>query len=170
MCDATGIELVILRPAPIVGEGGRGNISRLIKAIDRNLFFWIGDGGNLRSLVYVGDVARAIEVSLDIRKDITILNVSGEAISIKGLVDVIAGRLGKKIPRLIVPVFAVKGVLSGSAVSFIPGVYRGRQLLDAWLANAVYSGAAFHRRYGFSPKTTIEEAVSREVEHFLRNR
>lgn len=32
VCSAAGITLTILRPVPIIGEGGRGNIARLISA------------------------------------------------------------------------------------------------------------------------------------------
>lgn len=171
LCRSSKIKLVILRPVPIVGEGSRGNVSRLIQAIDRNRFLWIGDGRNKRSFVYVGDVARAIACSLYIDDDFSVFNVSGETISVQWLVELIARRLETTVPRLRVPTWAARAAFHGSSFAlWIPTVDRHRRTLETWLAHAVYSGEAFKKRYGFAPGTTIEEAIDREVDHFLQNR
>ena len=54
-----GISLTILRLATLYGENDPGNVARLMRAIDRGRFIWIGDGFNIKSLLYCGDAARA---------------------------------------------------------------------------------------------------------------
>ena len=56
----SGMALAILRLATLYGEGNPGNVGRLMRALDRGRFLWIGDGSNRKSLLYRGDAARAI--------------------------------------------------------------------------------------------------------------
>ena len=55
----TGMSATILRLSPVYGEEDRGNVARLMRAIDRGWFLWVGAGGNLKSLIHRDDVARA---------------------------------------------------------------------------------------------------------------
>jgi hypothetical protein len=41
--------LTILRLATLYGEGDPGNVGRLMRALDRGRFLWIGDGSNRNS-------------------------------------------------------------------------------------------------------------------------
>jgi len=59
MAESAGMPLTILRLATVYGEGDPGNVGRLLRAIDRNQFIWIGDGRNRKSLIHREDVARA---------------------------------------------------------------------------------------------------------------
>ncbi len=58
-CSEKGISLTIFRLAPVLGGKGIGNVPRLIEAIYKKRFIWIGKGGNKKTLIYVGDVALA---------------------------------------------------------------------------------------------------------------
>lgn len=53
-------QLAILRPCLIYGPGQRGNLYRLMRAIDRGFFPRLPDTGGIRSMVGVPDVARAL--------------------------------------------------------------------------------------------------------------
>jgi GlcNAc-P-P-Und epimerase len=168
-CSKAGIDLVILRPVPIIGEGSRGNVSRLVRAIDRGRFVWIGNGENKKSFVYVSDVARAVEVSLVIESQHPIFNVVGGDISVGGLVKTISDRLGKGEARLHIPGslarigLAFSGPASGSSL-----VGRYRRTLETWLAESVYSGAKF-KSQGFVPHTKITDGLRREVDSHLKH-
>ena len=173
MCQERSIQLTILRPAPIVGEGSRGNVARLIKAIDRRRFVWIGDGRNRRSFVYVGDVARAIEHVIRINDNVgpSVYNIVGGSISVADLVGSVERSLERRQSKLAIPSWAAKAIYHLSAVgSPIERIQRYRRLLATWLADAVYSGDRIERQLGFAAQTTIEEAIGREVGHYLRNK
>lgn len=172
MCDAASIDLSVLRPAPIVGEGSRGNVSRLIRAIDRGRFVWVGDGRNLRSFVYVGDVARAIGLLLTHGAEAKgSFNLVGGTLTVSDLVQAIETTLEKRTPRIGVPSIAAHALYRASAVaSPVNAVERYRRTLRTWLADGVYSGAKIESELGVAPATSIEDAVSREVEHYLRTK
>lgn len=169
ICGEAGIALTILRPAPVIGEGGRGNVSRLIKAIERGRFIWIGNGGNLRSFVYVGDVARAVASALSSDEQVAVYNLTGGTIRVRSLVEIVSDRVGREAGKFAVPTWAAKSLYHASLVaSFIPIIKRSRRTLGTWLADAVYSGEAIKQSCGFVAKTGIKEAIGREVDHHLR--
>lgn len=170
MCEKASVELSILRPVPIIGEGSRGNVSRLIKAIDRGLFVWMGDGRNLKSFVSVQDVAWAIgklvEKSSDRQR---VFNIVGGTLSVAELVGSIEKALGKRSPRIAIPTLVAHAFLLGSGIgNRISPVEGYRRTLRTWLSDAVYSGNLIEKDLGFTPATTIEAAIGREVEHYLK--
>ncbi len=166
----TRVKRTILRPAPIVGEGSRGNVSRLIRAIDSGWFRWIGDGKNLRSFVYVGDVARSIEFALTLTDERSVFNVVGGDVTVSELVNIIAKRLDKEVGGFRVPgIFAGFGLAVTKPFDRVWALNRYRRTLETWMADAVYSGKAIKAR-GFEPVTTIEEALRLEVDRYLENR
>ena len=68
ICGEKRIPLTILRLATVIGEDDRGNTARLVRAIDKKRFFWIGKGKNLKSLIYKKDVAGACLAVIEKKK------------------------------------------------------------------------------------------------------
>lgn len=48
--------LLLLRPCVVFGEGNRGNVHVLIERMRRRRFVMVGDGGNRKSMAYVGNL------------------------------------------------------------------------------------------------------------------
>ncbi|HEX6280036.1 MAG TPA: NAD-dependent epimerase/dehydratase family protein [Pyrinomonadaceae bacterium] len=172
LCSDQNIRLVILRPAPVIGEGSRGNVRRLIRAIDRRRFIWLGEGSNRKSLVYVGDVARAVARSLEVSASESRFNLVTGTTTMKHIVSVIADRLGKNIPTFTIPgtIGHAAGLGAAAASFLITGLDRNRRTLESWLSDDVYSGDAFSTRFQFVPGTGIDDALRREVDDYLRNK
>lgn len=167
ICEDAGIKLIILRPAPLIGEGSFGNVSRLIHAIDSRRFVYIGDGMNERSFVYVADVARAISIVLGSTDESSVFNVVGGSLSVDDLVKTISARLGKRGPSVRIPKSAAAiGLSVARTLAIVPIIDKYKRTLETWLADAVYSGQALHE-LGFRPVTGIEEGLNREVDHYL---
>ena len=59
------LETVVLRPPLVYGPGVKGNILRLMRAIDRGLPLPLGGIDNSRSLIYLGNLVDAIVLCLD---------------------------------------------------------------------------------------------------------
>jgi nucleoside-diphosphate-sugar epimerase len=57
---STGMSMVILRPALVYGPGMKGNLPRLIKAVQKGWLPPLPETGNRRSLVHVDDVVQAM--------------------------------------------------------------------------------------------------------------
>lgn len=167
VCSSAGIELTILRPVPIIGEGSRGNVARLIRAIDRKRFHWIGDGRNQRSFVYVDDVAAAVDTALSMQRGSATLNVTGGEITVREMVATISDHLGADRPLTLVPFMPAKMAMAVSRpLAKLPIMGRYHRTLETWLADAVYSGDGL-TRLGFVPSTDIPEALRREVAAYL---
>ncbi|MEO5857561.1 MAG: NAD-dependent epimerase/dehydratase family protein [Pyrinomonadaceae bacterium] len=170
VCSASGMSLAILRPVPIIGEGSRGNVARLIRAIDQKRFIWIGDGRNRRSFVHVDDVANAVLAGLSIPGDLNYLNVTGGTMTVKKLVEFISEDLGKRPPAKMLPHEIANMALSAfkqlAAFSKLRTYHR---TLETWLSEAVYSGEAFIDN-GFRPEVNLREAVRREVDCYLSSK
>ena len=58
------VGLTILRLATLYGEGDPGNLQRLLSALERGRFVWIGPGTNQKTLMHVDDAARACVLAL----------------------------------------------------------------------------------------------------------
>ncbi len=171
ICEREKIPLTILRPATVVGEGDRGNVSRLIKAIDKSRFLWLGSGENYKSLIYKGDVARACRIVLNKKKEETeIFNLTAEPLKMSEIVGQIALSLKKKIPK-----FSFSVELLRKLFQVNENVFRFKKIeklsdtVEKWLSEEVFSGEKIKEEYGFYAETPIVEAINREVE-FYKNR
>lgn len=172
ICEKSGIDLTVLRLATVIGEGDGGNVSRLIKAIDRKRFYWIGKGENRKSLVYKEDVARAcLSVLTSERYGGGTYNVSAPAEPMKNIVSFIERALGKKVLPLRIPARALKLVFGINSRSLgIGRVTRLSETVEKWLSDETVTSERFKADYGFEPETGIEEAISREVDWYLANK
>ncbi|MBV9957382.1 MAG: NAD-dependent epimerase/dehydratase family protein [Acidobacteria bacterium] len=158
--------LTILRLATVYGEGDPGNLSRLIGAIDRGRFVWIGRGRNRKSLIHCEDVARATtRVLLSPCEGTGVYNVSAPAQTMREIVEGIATALARPAPKLHLPSRAAL-----AAASFVKAVTPGKSKLsgvkatiEKWLADDVYDGRKFEERFGFRTQVDLSEGLRREV-------
>jgi len=169
-CDKNNIQLTILRLATVIGEGDRGNTSRLITLIDKGRFIWIGNGVNKKSLIDKADVAKGIlrvaEGQLD--NETQIYNLTGETVSMREIVTTIARDLNKRTPRLKIPDKLVRGFFrvnkSGFSIEYLK---KFEKTFEKWLSDDVFSGKKFNEKYNFKPETTVYEALSKQVNYYL---
>lgn len=160
--------LSIVRPVTIYGEGERGNLLRLIRTIDSGRFVWIGRGVNAKSLIHVEDAGRGCALAaMDLQRKDGLWNLGGGVVTMREIVDCIAGALNRRPPRLAIPENVAR---LGARVVSLGGV-RGRSIANTvtkWLSHDAYDCRAFQTRYSFEPEVTLEEGVRREVEWYQR--
>ncbi len=170
ICDDNKIALTILRLTTVIGEGDRGNLARLIKAIDKKRFFWIGAGENFKSLIYKGDAAKACLKILRKTAGTEIFNVTAEPSTMKEIVSEIENNLGIKTPK-----FTISSKFLSKFFSLNKKFLRLKKLnqiegiLGKWISDDVFSGEKFKKIYGFQSETSIKEAIRRQVEHYKKN-
>lgn len=113
----TGLEIVIVRPPLVYGPGVKGNFLKLINAIDKGIPLPLAAAGNMRNVVYVGNLADALAAcaSHSIAAGKTYLISDGEGISTKALIGKIAQSLGRDSCAFYCPPALVRaaGVLLG---------------------------------------------------------
>lgn len=156
----TGLEWVVLRPPLTYGPEVRANFLQLLRAVHRGLPFPLGGVDNRRSLLYVGNLAAAIErcVASPEAARRTFLVSDGEDVSSPELVRRVARALGVK-PRLMrVP---------ASALRFAGRVTGRGAAVDRLLGSLQIDGSALLHTLSWRPPFTLDEGLERTARWYL---
>ena len=168
-----GAQAVVLRLAMVFGEGQKGNLAEMIKAVAQGRFPPIPENGNRRSMVHVDDVIEALFAAMAAPPVCggRVYYVAGpKAWSSREIYVEICRALGHSVPRWVVPVWVLRR--AGKFGDLI-GVVRGKRFL--WdsdkcaklFGSACYSPARAARELGFSPRTGLETALPAMVREAL---
>lgn len=161
---AARMPLTILRLATVYGEGDRGNVSRLMRAIDARRFIWVGHGNNQKSLIHREDVARAITAVINAGGEgIRIFNISAPPVRMSEVVETLAAALGRTVMPCRVPTHAARMLTSAAA---LVGWEAPASALHKWLSDERYSAARFISTYGIPPRVSLVEGIRRQVDHY----
>lgn len=165
ICRQNNIDLTIFRLSPVIGEGNIGNVARMVEAIDRRRFLWIGTGENYKSLIYKKDVGRACrEVLTKKKKGIETFNLAAEPVLMRDFVAGAAKKLNKKIPNFSVPPRLLESFfLINEKTLQLKRISKVSQTIEKWLSDDVYSAEKFEREYNFRPETSITEALEKQI-------
>lgn len=168
ICESNKITLTILRPATVIGENDRGNTARLIEAIDRRRFIWIGNGENRKSLIYKQDVAKACLKILEKKASETeIFNVTAESVKMNFIVSEIEKTLQKKVPKFKISVPMLEKIFEANNKTINIGKINNlRSTIEKWISEDGFSGKKILKKYGFRAETNIAEALRRQVEYY----
>ena len=159
-----GMHVVNLRLAMVYGAGGRGNLERMGRLVQRGLFPPLPETGNHRSLIHVDDVVAAIRLVADDDRanGRTYIVAAQEAPSGRQMYDALRDALG--MPRRIwaVPEPALR--LAASIGDGLEAVTRRRlpldsEVLDRLLDSAWYSPARIERELGWCAKVSLAEGL-----------
>ena len=167
--DAVG--LTILRLATVYGEGDRGNVLRLIRAIDRHRFIWIGHGDNRKSLIHRDDAAEAILTAALAGVGGT-FNVSAPPVTMREVVSAIARALGRSMPRIAISsraAMAAARALSALTLHDRRAVALARTIAK-WCSDEVHDGSEFCARFAFTPAVELSDGIAREVAWYRSRR
>lgn len=160
----SGAHVSCLRPAMVYGVGGRGNLPRMIKMIDRGGFPPLPHVKNRRSMVHVSDVAEAAILAANhpAANGQCYIVTDGRSYSTRELYEMICRGLGKSIPRWNLPLGALKAL---AGVGDIIGRLRGRRFvfdsdaIEKLTGNAWFSSEKISRELGYKPRVTFEDAL-----------
>ena len=102
----TGLQVVILRPPLVYGPGVKGNFERVLKTLSKGIPLPLGLVKNLRSLIYVENLADALRVCAvhPAAAGKTYLLSDGEDISTPNLIRRLAWAMNKKTRLIAFPV------------------------------------------------------------------
>lgn len=160
----TGMHVVCLRLPMVYGPGNKGNMVRMIEAIDRGRFPPVSNVRNRRSMVHVGNVVDAalLAATHPSANGQTYIVTDSRPYSTGELYIQICRALGKPVPRWSVPKSALK---AAGCVGDGIGRLRGRRWLfdsDAFAkltGDAWYSSSKISRELGYRPRAGFEEAL-----------
>jgi nucleoside-diphosphate-sugar epimerase len=100
-----GVATVVVRPGVVYGPGDRHNLPKLIAAIERGKFAYIGSRDNLVPLAHVRDAAQGLILAGETPAAVarTYHITDGERVTIGELVDALADLVGAPRPTKVLP-------------------------------------------------------------------
>lgn len=157
-----------LRLCAVYGVGNRGNLARLIAAIEQGCFPPLPEFGNRRSFVHVADVVDAALLALEKSAAGARCYIVAEdqSYSTRELYALIVRALGRSVPHWHVPRTAFRALaLAGDMI----GRMRGRRFLfdsdalEKLTLSAWYSAAKITRELGWRPSRRLETSLDELV-------
>jgi nucleoside-diphosphate-sugar epimerase len=163
--SSSGMQAVSLRLPMVYGPGAKGNLIRMMVAIDRGYFPPWPSVANRRSLVHVANVVEAASLAAtSSRSDYRCYIVTdGVHYSTRELYELLTAALGKQAPSWTVPppVLSLLARLGDAGEA----VLRRRlpfntAALDKLIGSACYRSDKIERELSFHPCTTFPAALS----------
>lgn len=161
----------ILRLPLVYGPNPKSNLMQMIAAVDQGRFPPLAETGNKRSMVYVGDVARALILAAQnpAARGQMYLVTDDRVYSTRQIYDAICRALGRTVAgwSLSSPFLRLMGAV-GDAFESVTGrnARINGAVLEKLLGSAWYSSDKIRRELGFLPTHTLESALPEMVETY----
>jgi len=163
---------VVIRLSMVYGNTDKGNLPKMIQAIEAGRFPPLPEFGNRRSMVHVDDVVQAVMLAAERPEAAgkTYIVTDGQAYSTRQMYVWICEALGKSVPLWHVPVGVLKVLAYGGDVI---GKLRGKRFvfdsdaLEKLTGSACYSPGKIQHELGFKPRHDLHASML-EVVSFLK--
>lgn len=162
--------LVVVRPAAVFGEGGRGNVNLLLSQVAASRFVMVGAGHNVKSLAYVENVAAFIEFALSFPRGVHVYNyVDKPDLAVHELIAFVRGEAGKS-PRARMRVPYAAAYLVGGLFDVARSVSKrpfaiSSQRVRKFAASTQFGTAVGET--GFVPPVPLRDGLAATVQHVL---
>jgi nucleoside-diphosphate-sugar epimerase len=160
-----GMHVVNLRLAMVYGSGGRGNLERMGRLVERGLFPPLPETGNRRSLVHVDDVVAVMRLVADDDRanGRTYIVASSEAPSGRELFDALRSTLGMPRCSWAVPEWLLRAMATGA--DGLEAIVKRRmpfdsEVLERLLGSAWYSPARIERDLGWRARVSLAAGLA----------
>jgi nucleoside-diphosphate-sugar epimerase len=156
--------LGIMRCAVVYGPGDRGNVGRLMLAIDRGRALVVGNGRNRKSLLYSGNLAERILSAVKISLNGVWCAADSPAPSQRELVDEMSRALGRPTPIAIPHASARVAALLADGLGSIFGRNTAWQSTISTLASSSeVDGAALDSQLGYTQRASLSDGIAQTV-------
>lgn len=166
-----GLAAVSFRLPLVYGPTHKGNLFRMLSAIDRGWFPPLPRLPAVRSMLHVANFVSAVRTALDARTFLQPAYVVADAepYSVSEIYDRLREGLGKPPPRVRLPLWTL--TLGARAGDVLQALLRtplplSSSTLDKMIGEAWYSPAALIRDTGYRPLLTFESAVPEIIAHY----
>jgi dihydroflavonol-4-reductase len=163
---------VVLRISEVYGPGDL-RLLKLFKAIHKNLFFMIGNGRNMHHPIYIDDLIDSLflAATADDAVGRTFIVAGKESLSSNEMVEVIATELGRKVPRISLPLgafLALAAIMETTCrpLSIQPPLHRRR--MDFFQKNLVFRQEEALKYLGHDPKYSFREGVAETKKWYVQ--
>lgn len=170
-CDEHGIEWVVLRLPMVYGRDNKGNLPRMVAAVDKGWFPALPEVRNRRSMVHVDDVVQAlllVAAAPEAAGEVYIVT-DGQVYSTREILDLIRDALGLpalqwSVPWGLLKLMARLGDIGGRLL-------RRRMPFDSavsekLLGSAWYSSEKIARELGYRPTRMLRDVLPEIVAEY----
>jgi nucleoside-diphosphate-sugar epimerase len=167
------LQTCIARISETFGPGDF-RLLKLFRGIDRRKFFIIGNGQNLRQVIYVDDLCRALYLCATEEAAVgeTFVLAGSEVMSTRTMVERIAAALGRNPPSLRLPIGPFRAAAAVLEATLKPlGIQPPltQRRLDFFTKSFVFSTRRLRDRLGFEPEHSFAEAAALTVRWYREN-
>jgi nucleoside-diphosphate-sugar epimerase len=158
-----GLDLVVLRPPLVYGPAVKGNFLRLMKLVARGVPLPLAGVANCRSLIYVGNLASAIERAACAERSVqgTFLVSDGEDLSAADLVRRLGDAMGRRARLFTLP----------TALLYALGRALGRrEEVSRMIESLRVDCSAARRELQWEIPYTVEQGLKETTDWFVRAR
>ena len=148
---------VVLRLGSVYGSRVKGNYRTLARLLARGRFIPLGSGANRRTLIYDRDVVSAALLATT-HPDAggRVFNVTdGQVHTVKAIIATLCAALGRRPPRLVLPVGPVRGLVgfveTGARICGVQPPLT-RVTIDTYTEDVAVAGERFRKELGFVPQ------------------
>ena len=158
----------IIRPTVIFGERNRGNVYNLLKQISSGKFLMVGNGRNVKSMAYVGNVVAFVKYMIDnVSEEYNVFNyIDKPDVNMNDLVNNVEHVLGKHIPSTHFPYWL--GMLGGYCFDLLAKLTGKKLAISSVRVKKFCAVTQFDSSKamssGFVPPYSLKEGLSRTLE------
>lgn len=158
----------IIRPTVIFGERNRGNVYNLLKQISSGKFLMVGNGTNVKSMAYVGNVVAFVKYMIDmVHEGYNVFNyIDKPDMDMNNLVALVSKVLKKRIPTTHFPVWM--GMTGGFCFDLLAKITRKTFSISSVRVKKFTAVTQFDSTKamtsGFVPPYTLKEGLARTLE------
>jgi nucleoside-diphosphate-sugar epimerase len=163
----------IIRPTVIFGERNRGNVYNLLKQIAGRKFLMVGEGNNIKSMAYVGNIVAFIQYLIENKTSgYNVFNyVDKPDITTNELVAHVGNVLKKHIPTFHIPLWL--GMAGGYCFDILAWITGKKFAISAVRVKKFCATTQFDaekvQASGFHPPYSLSEGLAKTLEYeFLK--
>jgi len=163
IAEATGLEVVILRPPLVYGPGVKANFLRLLETVVRRVPLPLANVNNQRSLIYIENLVDAVVTCISHPKATgqTYLASDGEDVSTPELIRRVGSALERPVRMFPFPTFLIR--LAGRLLGKTAEVER-------LLGSLTVDCSKIKRELDWKPPYTMAQGLSQTAEWYLKRR
>jgi nucleoside-diphosphate-sugar epimerase len=157
----------VVRPTVVFGEGNRGNVYNLLRQIATGRFLMIGNGNNMKSMAYVGNVVAFIRFLIEqVKEGYNVYNYADKPdMTTQELVAHVGTVLNRRIPTIRIPYGL--GILGGYCLDGLAWILRTKLAISSVRVRKFCATTQFDaskaQASGFTAPYTLSEGLARTL-------
>jgi nucleoside-diphosphate-sugar epimerase len=168
-----GVELVIVRPTIVYGPGDtNGMLDKTARMIRAGSYRIVGDGENVLHHTFVSDIVDGVDLAVKspAAAGEDFILAGPETITLRHFSELVARTVGRKLPRIRIPLGFARAVATAVDVATYRGIAFAEseppinnEKLDVMTRPISFDPAKARRLLGYAPRVRYEDGIPRAL-------